>query len=215
MLRYSLLLSALLATGPVFSFAQDADMPDFRSKRETVLKMMEKEIQSDLSTFTMAGVDLFAGQPKLQGLPVIAHSNTGITIGDDDVKVEVTAGRFDPSKHKLNYVEKYLVKIDNKGYYGGYGSVPRTTVASVTAVFGADTVVIPAAAIADVYNPDFTYTDSKGQLNSYISVYRSADKRKVYIYMLKREDSGSYEVTWVIQDKKYLRRVVDFGFLKQ
>jgi len=32
--------------------------------------------------------------------------------------------------------------------------------------------------------------------------------------MLKREAGGSYEVTWVIQNGKYLRRVVDFGFLK-
>ncbi len=49
---------------------------------------------------------------------------------------------------------------------------------------------------------------------SHNSVLVSADGRKIYIYMLKRESGGSYEVTWVIQDKKYLRRVVDFGFLK-
>jgi hypothetical protein len=45
-------------------------------------------------------------------------------------------------------------------------------------------------------------------------VYRSADGKRIYIYMLKRETGGSYEVTWVIQDKKYLRRIIDFGFLK-
>jgi hypothetical protein len=30
--------------------------------------------------------------------------------------------------------------------------------------------------------------------------------------MLNKDEYGSYEVTWVIQDNKYLRRVIDFGF---
>jgi hypothetical protein len=214
MARSSLLLLALLGTNSVISFAQDPDMPDFRSKREGVLKMTEKEIQSDLSTFTMSGIDLFAGQPKLKGLPVTAYDNEQITSEEDGLKVQVVAGRFDPAKHKLNYADKYLVKIDNKAYFGGYGSVPKTTIAAITVVLGADTIAIPPAAFADIYNPDFIYTGRNGELNSYITVYRSADKRKIYIYQLKREASGSYEVTWVIQDKKYLRRVVDFGFLK-
>jgi hypothetical protein len=215
MVRASLLLLSFFGTNIVFSYAQDPDMPDFRSKRESITKMMEKDIQGDLATFTMAGIDLFAGQPKLKSLPVTAYDNNQITSEEEGLKVQVTAGRFDPSKHKLNYSEKYLVKIDNKPYFGGYGTVPKTTIASITVVLGADSIAIPPAAYVDLYNPDFTYTDRNGKLNAYCTVYRSADKRKIYIYLLKREDGGSYEVTWVIQDKKYLRRVVDFGFLKQ
>jgi len=30
--------------------------------------------------------------------------------------------------------------------------------------------------------------------------------------MLNGTGTGRYEVTWVIQDKKYLRRVVDWNF---
>ena len=76
-----------------------------------------------------------------------------------------------------------------------------------------DTVAIPPAAYFDLYHPNFTYSQS-GSQKSYNGVYVSNDKRTVYIYMLNRDDLGSYEVTWVIQDKQYLRRVVDFGFLK-
>jgi hypothetical protein len=36
----------------------------------------------------------------------------------------------------------------------------------------------------------------------------------MYVYMLNRDDTGSYEITWVIQDRKYLRRVLDYGFSK-
>ena len=215
MIRSCLLVATCLSLSPLFSKAQDPDMPDFRSKRESVLKMTEKDIQSDLSTFTMAGIDLFAGQPKLKSIPVASHDNSQITLEEEDLKVQVTAARFDPSKHKLNYIEKYLIKIDGRGYYGGYGTVPKTSVSGVTLITGNDTIVLPPAAYADLHNPEFTYTDNKGQLSSYVSVYRSGDKRKLYIYLLKREPTGSYEVTWVIQDKKYLRRIVDFGFLKQ
>jgi hypothetical protein len=80
-------------------------------------------------------------------------------------------------------------------------------------ITGADTLNLPKEAFTDLYNPIFSYTENGVQ--KYINnVYLSADGRNVYIYMLKREAGGSYEVTWVIQDGKYIRRVVDFGFLK-
>ena len=30
--------------------------------------------------------------------------------------------------------------------------------------------------------------------------------------MLNSDGKNGYEVTWVLQDKKYLRRVIDYGF---
>ncbi len=60
----------------------------------------------------------------------------------------------------------------------------------------------------------FTYNDDQGTVRTYNGVYLGGDKRTIYIYMLNRESIGSYEVTWIIQDKKYLRRVVDSGILK-
>ena len=74
--------------------------------------------------------------------------------------------------------------------------------------------IFPPAAYADLYEPDFTYRDAAGTVKSYNKVLISPDKKKIYIYMLNRDELGSYEVTWVIKDKQYLRRVVDFGFLK-
>jgi hypothetical protein len=75
-----------------------------------------------------------------------------------------------------------------------------------------DTVVVPPAAYTDLYEPHFYYTNEKGNKKTYCAVYVSADKRNYYIYMLNGEGAGRYEVTWVIQDKHYLRRVVDWNF---
>lgn len=195
-------------------FSQD-DNPDYRSKRDNFSKLTEKDIRSDVATFSMAGIDESVGKNKLQSVPITNYTANSITFDNDDVFVKITAEPFDPSKHKMGYYDKFLGKIDNKAYYGSYGTVPKTQIQSITVVIDQDTVAIPSTAYVDLYNPDFAYTDaSTGQVKSHNNVLLSSDKHKLYIYMLSQDTNGSYEVTWVIQDKKYLRRVVDFGLLK-
>ena len=194
--------------------AQNDDYPDYRSKRDIFTRIVEKDIRSDIASYSMGGIDESIGKNPLTTLPITALSSNSISFANNRIQVTITGGIFDPSKHKLGYYdEKYLVKIDNKPYFGDYGKVPNTTIENVTVVIDRDTVPIPAVAFYDLYNPIFTVTDG-GVQKSNNKVYLSADGRKIYVYMLKQEAGGSYEVTWVIQDKKYLRRVVDFGFLK-
>jgi len=195
-------------------FSQSDDYPDYRSKKDVFSRIAEKDIRSDISSYSMGGIDESMGKLSLKTLPITALSSNLISFGNDNIQVTIKGGTFDPSKHKLGYYdEKYLVKIDNKPYFGNYGTVPNTTIENINLVIDRDTVAIPPTAFNDLYNPVFSVTDN-GVPKSNDKVYLSADGRKVYIYMLKQESGGSYEVTWVIQDKKYLRRVVDFGFLK-
>ena len=194
-------------------FAQD-DMPDYRSKRENFSKMQEKDIKADLASFTMAGIDEGVGKGTLQSIPPTASGNNFITFSQDYTSVKIVSGSFDKSKHKLGYYDKYLVKIDNKPFYSNYGKVPVKTIDTMIVVIEGDTIDIPKAAYADLYNPVFTYYDN-GKAKTNGGVYFSKDKHKMYIYLMNRIEGGSYEVTWVIQDKKYLRRVVDYGFLKE
>jgi hypothetical protein len=77
---------------------------------------------------------------------------------------------------------------------------------------GKDTVAIPAIAYFDLYEPSFVYSD-KTASRTRNAVYISSDGRTYYIYMFNPNGKGT-EYTWVIQDKKYLRRVVDFEVLK-
>lgn len=208
-----ILIVILLTSVALAGKAQD--FPDYRSKKETFLRMQEKDIRSDLASFTMGGMDESIGKGKLFSLPATNYGADFITFSGNEIEVTIRAGVFDASKHKLTLFNKqHLVKIDGKPYYGRYGETPKTTIASVTMRIGGDSVAIPPAAYSDLYEPDFTYRDATGQVKSYNKVYLSPDKKKIYIYMLNRDEMGSYEVTWVIQDKKYLRRVVDFGFLK-
>ena len=207
-------LSLLLVLCCFVSLAQD-DNPDGRSKKDNFTKMREKDLRNDISSFAMAGIDESVGKLPLKSIPMVDYSNNFMKFEGNNVSVTVKATQFVPAKHKLAYYEEtFLVKIDGKPYFGNYGKVPKTVIESVTVLVGKDSVTIPPIAFFDLYNPSFIYKDVSGTERTLNSVYFSPDKRTMYIYMLNKEEKGSYEVTWVIQDKKYLRRVVDFDLLK-
>lgn len=194
--------------------AQNDNFPDYRSKKEIFSRITEKDIRSDIASYSMGGMDESIGKLPLKTIPITATGSNFISFAGNNIQVTITGAPFDPKKHKLGFYDtKYLVKIDNKPYFGDYGKVPKTVIENVRVIIDRDTVAIPPAAYSDLYNPIFTFKE-KGVEKSQNKVYLSADGRKIYIYMLKPETGGSYEVTWVIQDKKYLKRVVDFGFLK-
>jgi hypothetical protein len=197
-------------------FTQAQKIPelfDNRSKKESFTKVPQKEIRADLATFTMGGVDESIGKEQLKKILFTSFNADSMFFEGDIIKAVVVSSPFDASKHKLIYDEKYLVKIDRKYYYGDYGNLPKKQISQVTLMIGKDSIVIPPAAYSDFYNLNFTYADKSGTQRSANGIYRSNDGRRVYLYLLSKDNTGSYEVTWVIQDRKYLRRVVDYGFM--
>lgn len=213
-MRFSFFLAAVCLCN--FGFGQQEDYPDYRSKREMFSRIQEKEIRNDVAAFAMGGLDESIGKIPLKTIPVISSTPNTILFGDENIQVKITSAPFEPAKHKLNYFDPektYLVRIDNKPYFGDYGTVPKTTVESVTVIVDNDTIRVPKEACVDLCNPVMSFTE-KGVQKTLNKVYLSADGKRIYVYLLKPEAGGSYEATWVISNKKYVRRVVDFGFLK-
>jgi len=70
---------------------------------------------------------------------------------------------------------------------------------------------LPDSAISDIRNPKFCdkYTKKDRPVASNCKVFRSGDKKRVYIYMLNGDGKDAYEVTWVIQNSKYFTRIID------
>jgi len=193
-------------------FSQD-EPNDYRRKNEGFAHVTDKSIRSDLSCFTIGGIEESMGKGKLKEIPVKTYGNDFITFDSNQISVTIKAVPFFVTKHKLAKEEDRLVKIDNRPYYGNYGKTPTTAIGKVTVVIGKDTVPIPENAWAALYNPGFIYREN-GTVKTRDAVFLSADKRTFYIYMLNKDDTGSYEVTWIIQDKQYLKRVIDYGFTK-
>ncbi len=210
-MRY--LISLVLIYSSVTCLAQDLDYPDFRSKKDNFSKVREAALRADLASFTLSGVDESIGKAVLKNLPIKDYGNNFMIFEGDNIQVTIRTGVFDPSKYKINRQESHVLKINGHPYYGGnYGDLPKTTIQSISVLIGKDTVAIPPEAYSDLFEPRFSYSQS-GSVKTRNNVYLSADKSRIYIYMLNAETGGT-EYTWVIQDKNYLRRVVDFGFLK-
>jgi len=211
----SFLCLCLLALS-VGALAQDESLPDLRNKRESFTKYPKGEIRDDLATFTIGGIDERIGKKPLEKLPATDYNMHSITFEGNNMKVVVSSGTFEASKHKLFYYydKKYLVKIDGKPYYGDYGTIPTTAITSVIVIVNnKDTVAVPPAAFADLFHPEFTYSEG-GTIKTHNAVYQSADKKRTYIYMVNSEAIGKYEVTWILQDNKYVGRVVDSGIMR-
>jgi hypothetical protein len=192
--------------------AQDDDMPDVRRKTESFERFHIAGIRADVATFALAGISESVGALPLQKINYTSLTRDSIVFEGDGIKAKVKIALFDPAKHKLTMDEKYLVRIDRKPYYGNYSKIPATAVSEVSMIIGGDTVVIPPAAYNDLYNLQFTYSD-KGVERTTDAVFKSKDGHRVYLYLFCKDNTGSYEVTWIIQEKKYLRRVLDYGFM--
>jgi hypothetical protein len=192
--------------------ALDQDYNDYRRKTESFSHIYDKSLRSDLACFTIGGIEESLGKTPLAKLPVSSYGSNYISFDTSRIQVTIRAAPFVVGKHKMQYEGKHLVRIDNRPYYGNYGKVPALAITGLLVILDHDTVAIPTSAYQDLYNPSFTYKDASGGLMSQDAVFLSADKRTIYIYMLNKDNSGSYEVTWIIQDKKYLRRILDWGF---
>jgi len=206
-----------LAIGILYGFSCSAqrfyEYQDTRKKNESFIRLPKTEIRADLATFTLSGIDEAVGKDELKKIPFATFGPDFMNFEGDGIKASIKLSPFDASKHKLYYDEKYLIKIDKKTYYGGYSNIPKTYISNITLSIGTYSVAIPAAAYSDLFNLNLTYMD-KGTLRSRNGIYTSKDSRRIYLYLFCKDDTGSYEVTWVIQDGKYLRRVLDYGFLQ-
>jgi len=208
-----LLYTVLFISLCTAAIAQDDDIPTYRSKRENFLKMTEKDLQADLATFTLGGLDMATGKDPIPYIPVVSFNNDSVLLQKDNIRIVIKAGTFDKTKHKiLLYDEKYVTKIDNKPYYGTIGKMPKTTIQYIMVTVGRDTINIPAPAYNDLYDLFFCRPAANARTKCNDGVYLSKDGHRIYVYMLNGDGKDGYEVTWIIQDKQYLRRVVDWDF---
>ncbi|HSN08823.1 MAG TPA: hypothetical protein VLS85_07285 [Hanamia sp.] len=194
------------------SFAQNNDMPDSRRKTESFERYHTMDVRAELATFTLAGIGEGAPTTPLEKVPYTSLGKDSIVFEGNGIKAEVKTAPFDPAKHKLNYDDKYLVRIDRRPYYGNYGKVPKTEISNVMLIIRGDTINIPSTAYNDLFNLNFTYLD-KGLERTTDAVYISKVGQRVYLYLFSKDNTGSYEVTWIIQDRRYLRRILDYGFM--
>lgn len=203
-----LLLSALLFSG----ICRAQDFTDTRKKTESFAKLQPRDLRLDVATFALAGISESVNTVPLSKIDYTSSGSDSMVFVGEGVKAIIKSAPFQPEKHKLSYDEKLLIRIDKKPYYGDYGKMPKTQINEVIFIWANDTVQIPPYAFNDLFNPHFTYLD-KGVQRTANAIYKSKDGRRYYLYLFSKDNSGSYEVTWIFQDGRYVRRVLDYGFM--
>ena len=221
MMRTIILLGTVLILQQVCLGQTDVTISATKRDRESFIKLTDSVIKKEVAFFTTAG-SFEEGtnstfKTKVNEIPLLNCTDSSATFLKGSVIVDIYSSKFDTIGHDLSFVDPqqpFLVLIDNQPFWGTDGGVPKERIRSVIFTHEKYQLILPDSAIAGLYEPNFCYKDKKtGKLvKSLCNVFRSVDKRRVYIYMLNSDGAGGYEVTWVIQDGKYYTRIVDYGF---
>ncbi|HEX4851590.1 MAG TPA: hypothetical protein VFV08_12320 [Puia sp.] len=204
-------LLSLLIFISAFTLGQKKAFPDLKGDKESFVKLIDSTLRYELASFTIEGQNTIESTSKLIEFNLTKFSSNFSQFELDSFKVRVTMGKFEKSKHKISYLDKYALKIDNKPIYGTDGELPSTQINSITVVIGSDSVTIPKIEYADLFQPSLSRKEGKETVGR-LHVYASKDRQRIYIYMENSESAGAYEATFIIQDKKYSRRVIDYGY---
>ena len=202
----------LLASANVFAQMTELDYTDTRRTRESFKRLQPKSLRAEVATFALAGITESVGTTPLNKISYSDFGMDFMNFEGNGIKASVKIAPFSEEGHKLDYDEKYLIRIDKKPYYGNYGTIPKTYIRDVTLIVDGDTVTIPPIAYFDLYNLQFTYSD-KGTKKTTNAIYKSADGQRIYFYLFSRDNTGSYEVTWIFDNKQYVKRVLDYGIM--
>ena len=106
-------------------------MTDTRRKTESFARFHYGALRADVATFTLAGTSEGVGGIPLKKIDYTSLNNTSIAFEGNGIKATVKIAPFDVTKHKLNYDDKYVIKIDRRPFYGDYGNVPKTEISDV------------------------------------------------------------------------------------
>ena len=210
-MKYLVIILATLLSG--YCSAQTfLDYTDTRKKVESFEKLREPNLRADLAAFTLAGIGESVAKEGLTKLTTSSFGKDSMEFEGDGLKALIRTASFDTAGHKLSFDDKYLIKIDKKTYYGNYGYIPKTHISEVSLIVDGDTVAIPREAYSDLYDVNLTYY-SGGAKRTTNAIYRSKTGYLKYLYLFSKGNRDSYEVTWIFQNNKYLRRVVNYGLL--
>jgi hypothetical protein len=192
---------------------------DIRVNKERLLNLKDGVIKREISFFSISSAFYaMKDYPKntVNEIPILSFTDTTAIFKKDSLLIKIFLTRFDTIGHTLTYYKsqlRSLALIDGKPFFGTDGEVPRTRIKSVIFQNGKQLFRFPAYAISGLYEPNFYYRNFQDNtLQLTCKVFQSLDKRRHYIYMQNSDGAGGYVLTWVIQDNKYLTRVIDDGF---
>jgi len=135
---------------------------------------------------------------QLPELKVKKETDAVVILGNDTLEITIHAQPFVPGKHIIQkHKDGWIQKIDHRTAYGMDGGMPLTEISRIMVRYGNEEYRLPADSFQNMYQPNL----------SRARVVTGHDN-DVYIVMMNSDGAGSYEVVWVIKNRKLLSTVV-------
>lgn len=143
---------------------------------------------------------------KLDTVPLYRLISNEVVFADSNCTIKITKRPFNKAMHSLLMSNQggynCLIAIDSLPIWGTDCDTPRHEYNYIDIEIDGKKVAIPASATKGLYEPSLHFA----------KVYRTKNRRRYFIHMWNSDGAGAYELTFVIDNGKYLRRVADNGF---
>ena len=116
-----------------------------------------------------------------------------------DNEVKLTVSNFSVSIKTRTLSKKENKELYYKCVWGTDTGEPKNVIQELSVLSGAEKIIIPKEDYVDLYRINL--------INSHLKTH----KGYTYITMSNSDAAGSYEVTWVLKDNKYIRRFICIG----
>jgi hypothetical protein len=192
---------------------------------ESLLRLTDTVVRKEIASFSVKGASLEKADTspgmEMRAFRLMRSNDSMAYFNDKNHYIYIYSSRFKATLRKLSYAKEpasRLLLIDNKPFWGTDGQIPAVQIDTLFVVLHSHFLVkIPASALVGIYEPNFiSYRRPKRKkkaakipVPSHYKILQSADRRRIYIYMVNGTNAGKYEVTWAIVDGKYYTRVVD------
>ncbi len=149
--------------------------------------MQPPNIREEVASFTFGGIRESAQAPQLKRINPTIITRDSLVIEGEGIYAKVRLEPFDSKSHKIVYDddEKTPIKIDRRPYYGDYGTMPRTSIASIIVVIDGDTAAIPPTAYSDLKNMQFKYFDKARSSQPTLFLCQKTGKMFTFIFLAR------------------------------
>ena len=148
--------------------------------------------------------------PKLKS---ISENGNKVIYGNPSLKIEIETAKFDAKKHIIRNEKRQFVKtqsgyadattIDGLRIWGTDGYIPRKEIKSIKIIYQDTILVLSPSSIKNIFEPNIAPEYTKISIGA---------NNEIYIWLQNSDAAASYNVIWVIHNKKLLYRFTRLSF---
>lgn len=226
MLKLSCLCFLFCLATNCFAQRDSVSVQELKS-RESFWNLTDTTIRNEIASFNRKGDSIkqraSVKQVALIEIPLISCSDTVANFHLKSAYIHLYFSDFDFTDHQISYYPgkglDSVLLIDNQPFWGTNGKLPKRKVRDVFFVLHSHFLVdFPIEAFTGIYepplctwnyNPVGKIVHREALASPNLRLFHSTTTNHHYLYLLNGEGENRYEVTWIVEDGRYLRRVVD------